>query len=212
MCAERGQVCFSDLECCEPYQCDNRSFYCDKKPKPPTVPTPTPSPVPGGTPFSFSFDFDESGDDDDDFWDTWVPAPAPTDKTLPPVSETELSFEFEEDEEPDRPTDMDKPKNDKDCFDRLSDNMRVSALLPRSVLGQKKTIQQEHAICFFVSSCFKVFVLCTFAVFEFSVPDICFVSKRETNAWLWNGGQKGLLISGHKQNTDALLLFLSTPP
>ena len=125
VCAERGEVCFSDLECCEPYQCDNRSYYCDKKPRPPSPPTPTPSPVDGGGPFSFSFDFDDS-EDDDSFWDTWVPAPAPDEKTLPPVSDPDLSFDFDRDEEPDRPTDKPKPTSDQDCLDRLTPNMRVS--------------------------------------------------------------------------------------
>lgn len=52
LCADRHATCFYDDECCEPYVCDNMSFYCDVKP---VVKTPTPaplSPVPAPTPRS----------------------------------------------------------------------------------------------------------------------------------------------------------------
>lgn len=97
-------------------------MYCDKKREPPS---PTPPPLDGDGLVSFSFEFDGPASDDD-FWDTWVPAPAPTGDTLPPVSDPDMSFEFEQDEEPERPVDEDKPKSDADCFDRLTDNMKVS--------------------------------------------------------------------------------------
>lgn len=133
-CAERGEVCFEDEDCCEPYHCDNRSMYCDKANS-----TPSPGPTPpvagddveetyGGDSYSFSYWYDDWSDDD--FWDSWMPAPSPiTDAaTLAPIDEPDVPVEFDEEEEPERPEAGDKPESDDDCLSRLSPSMLVSRL------------------------------------------------------------------------------------
>lgn len=112
-CADHGELCFNDNECCWPYECDNRSMYC-------TAPS-----LEAGTP-EVSGDSPPSSGASNSYG--WIPTPSPTfygEYTLPPVGEPNtLSFNFDEEEET-LPEPDEKPSSDEDCEASLSDNMKV---------------------------------------------------------------------------------------